>query len=306
MFSRRFLRIKAMQSVYGHLQDAFESVEKTEKALLDALNNSYQLYVYNLYILTEIVKYVEDEQERLKTNYLEHEDDVLISDKLLNSSIIQYFIEEAQLEAIFKKEKMKEIVDDKGIVDAYHQLKKSEQWKVFISNEDSTEDDAFDVLKFLYYDIVLQHEFLEQHLEEEYISWQDDREFVASCVVKTMKSISKGKSSMLVPFQGNWKEDASFIKELIKGSIYDYEEVDEMIKPYIKNWEIERITMIDRLLIHMAICEFMNIDSVPSRVSLDEYLELAKLYSTPKSKTFINGVLDRVLKDLVKAGKAKA
>lgn len=292
-----------MHAVYAHHNKAFESIDKAEKYLLSSLTNTYQLYVFNLYLLTEIVKYAEDDISRLENNYLENEDDYLVSDKLLKSSLVQSIIKDEQIESLMKKEKIKPIVDNGGIIDAYHQLKKSTQYKEYILNNDATDKDTFNLLKYLYYDVFMQHEVIEHYLDENWIAWEDDREFVATCVVKTMKGFISGKTDLLVPFEGNWPADASFIKNLLKGTIYDFDDNNELIKKFTKNWDVERITLIDRLLMHMGICEFLHIDSVPEKVTIDEYLELSKIYSTPKSKTFINGVLDKVLHFLIKEGR---
>lgn len=292
-----------MHAIYAHRNDAFETVDKAEKFLIDSLNNAYQLYIFNLYMITEVIQHVEEEIERLETNYIQKDDDFLITDKLLKSNVVQSVLKGNQLEVIMNKEKIKPIVDDNGIIDVYQKFKKSDKFKEYVLNEDATDRDAFDLIKYLYYDFMMQHDVIEHYLEENWISWQDDREFIASSVVKTLKGFANGKEDLLVPFQGNWSADATFIKDLLKNTIYDFEENDALIKEFAKNWEVERITMIDRLLMHMGICEFIHIDSVPAKVSIDEYIELSKIYSTPKSKSFINGVLDKVLHRLKKEGK---
>lgn len=156
----------------------------------------------------------------------------------------------------------------------------------------------------LYNKIILVAEDLYQVLEEQSIYWNDDVEFVISMITKTLKKFNEYSDSdqRLLPMYKD-QEDRDFAKDLIRKSIVNHDELRELIKEHSKNWDVERIAFMDILIMQLAITEFLYFPSIPTKVSLNEYIELSKYYSTEKSRNFINGILDKTLKDLKRSGK---
>ena len=203
-----------------------------------------------------------------------------------------------------KKSKLNWIEHYGLIKKLYHELTSSDFFNDYMANPDRSVKEDKDLVDFFFANIVAQSEDIYQLLEELSIYWNDDLEFVVSMIIKTLKKFkpTTGSNKSLMPLFKD-EDDIEFTKKLFRKSILNSEEHREIIKQHLRNWDLERVAFIDVLIMEMALCEFLYFNSIPTKVSLNEYIDLAKFYSTTKSKTFINGILDKILKSLKDEGK---
>jgi len=183
-------------------------------------------------------------------------------------------------------------------------MTESDTYESYMESEESSFQDDRKFIEKLFNKIILVSEDLYQVLEEQSIYWNDDVEFVISMIIKTIKKFNEFSSSdqSLMPLFKDL-EDREFTKQLIRKAIINHDELRELIKEHSKNWDVDRIAFMDVLIMQLAITEFLYFPSIPTKVSMNEYIELSKFYSTEKSRNFINGILDKTLKDLKKEGK---
>ena len=173
--------------------------------------------------------------------------------------------------------------------------------KIYYKNKTTSFVDDKDSLVQLYKKEICNLEKLHHFFDEKSIYWQDDLDHVSSMILKTLKSISKDQELEILPL---WKEDEyEFTQNLFRKAVLQKEENDAVLQNYSKNWEKERLATMDSLLMNLAITEALEFSSIPIKVTLNEYIEISKFYSTPKSNSFINGILDRIFEDYKKDGK---
>jgi N utilization substance protein B len=186
----------------------------------------------------------------------------------------------------------------------FTKLAGTEEFSRYMGSKNFSFDAHRAIVEFFYAEVLATSEELYQILEEQSIFWNDDIEFVISMIIKTLKKFkhsSPPEKSLMPLFKD--EEDIDFTKKLFRKSILDSEKHREIIKGHLRNWDIDRVAFIDVLIMEMALCEFINFPSIPTKVSLNEYIDLARYYSTSKSRTFINGILDKILKKLKEEGK---
>lgn len=304
MLSRRHLRIKVMNALYALEQDAFKDENAAEKYLFDEINKVYSIYISVLYALKEVIHHSIEDLEITKSKFIFKEEHKLSSDALFNNRISTCLVEHSDIENIMKKEKVRFSIDTKLTKDIFNELKFSEEYKAYLEMGEHTKKDELFIIEYLFLDCLISNENFHQLMEDNWLSWEEDQTFIVKLILKTLERASnKPRKSQLISKNGNyWEEEKEFVKTLFKKGVYEKNTFDKYIKKHTKNWEIERITTLDYILINMAIVELIFMDNIPARVSLDEYIEISKEFSTPKSKEFINGLLDKIMRDLVKEG----
>ncbi len=304
MLSRRHLRIKVMNALYALEQKAFKDVEQAESYLFDDISKVYNVYLSLLYSLTEVINYSVEDLEITKSKYIFKEEHKLSSDQLFENRISKCLIEHCGIEDLLKKAKVKFSIDEKLIKSIFIDLKNSEPYQNYLLNTDKGKKDDLYILEYLFLDILISNENFHQHMEDNWLSWEEDQGFLVKLILKTLERAANkpNKPQLISKTSKFWDEEKDFVKNLFQKGVYDKSIFQKYIIKHTKNWEIDRITTLDSILLNMAIAELMYFDKIPARVTLDEYIEISKEYSTPKSKEFINGLLDRIMKDLVKEG----
>jgi len=185
-------------------------------------------------------------------------------------------------------------------------VKKDEAYEQYIKLDNPGFEDDKSIVMHIVKQIIFKNEVIDKFLEEQDLNWQEDRAIIKSLTVKTIKSMAeKGGDFEIQELSYNWEDDKAFFVKLFEETIKVEQEYEELIANKTKNWDIERIAMTDKIILEMAISEMINFQSIPVKVTINEYIEVAKRYSTPKSKMFINGVLDVIATDLQKAGTIK-
>ncbi|MDA3881534.1 MAG: transcription antitermination factor NusB [Prolixibacteraceae bacterium] len=306
MISRRIIRIKVMQSLYAFHTSPDQTINQAEKELFHSIKRTYDLYHLLLQLLVEVHKYASERSELRKKKNFPTEEDLNPNTKFINNGLLSSLAQNIALQDYLESKKLSWIDHFNLIKKLHNQLTESEFFSKYMANSDSSISEDRGLVEYFYAEIVAQSDDLYQLLEEQSIYWNDDVEFVISMIIRTLgkfKANSPDFKSLMPLFKD--REDEDFTKELIRKSIVNSDEYRSIIKTHLKNWEIDRVAFIDVLIMEMAICEFLNFQSIPTKVSLNEYIDLARYYSTIKSRTFINGILDKILKSLNEDGKVK-
>jgi len=304
MISRRIIRTKVLQVLYAYYSSEEKSISNTEKQLFFTINKSYDLYHYLMSLVAEIADYAEKRIEIRKNKHHPTEEDLNPNTKFITNQVIQQLRNNNQLIKYLEIKKLTWVDHPELIKELYLLMIESEEYKNYMSDKTRSYLDDRKFIEKLFNKVILLAEDLYIVLEEQSIFWNDDVEFVISMIVKTIKRFNEltDTDHNLMPLFKD-QEDRDFTKDLIRKAIVNHNELRDLVKEHSKNWDMERIAFMDILIMQLAISEFLYFPSIPTKVSMNEYIELSKFYSTEKSRNFINGILDKTLKDLKKSEK---
>jgi transcription antitermination protein NusB len=304
MISRRIIRIKVMQSLYAFHSSSDQTINLAEKELFFSINKSHDLYHILLQLLVEIRNFALNKIEQNLIKKIPSPEDLNPNLKFVQNEILVKLSENEALQKYLAQSKQSWINNPELIRKLYNELAESEVFENYMSNTVNSFSEDRNLIEYFLTNILALSDDLYSLLEEQSIYWNDDVEFVVSMMIKTLKKfkLSTDSSKALLPLFKD-EEDLEFTKTLFRKSILNSKEYREIIKKHLRNWELDRVAFIDVLIMEMALCEFINFPSIPPKVSLNEYIDLARFYSTEKSRTFINGILDKILKSLKDEGK---
>jgi len=309
MLNRRYLRIKVMQVLYSFFQSSDKDMNKAEKELFRNIEKIYDLYLSILLLFTDIRHQAELILEEGKNKMLPTQEELNPNRKFINNRVIRQLSENQSLQKEINNRKISWQVEPELIKKLFTTIKGSEEYTAYIgSSEDSYQTDKNFVIE-IFKKYISEHEPLLYHFEEKSIYWVDDVWLVNSTIAKTLEFLSESSTNLVMKLYKDEEDDKKFITELFRKTILMDSENEKLISGKTKNWELERIAMMDTLLMKMAITEMLVFSNIPVKVTLNEYIEISKLYSTPKSKMFINGILDSLVVDfkdqqkLVKTGR---
>lgn len=304
MISRRIIRTKVLQVLYAYYSSEEKSINNTEKELFFSIQKSYDLYHSLFALVLEIAKYAENRIEIRRNKHQPTHEDLHPNTKFISNHILQQLRENRQLKTYTDQKKLGWENYPELIKDLYLFMEESDFYKEYMEDPIRSYIDDRKFIDKLFNRIILVAEDLYIVLEDQSIYWNDDVEFIVSMISKTLKKFNEYSDSdmRLMPMFKD-EEDRDFAKNLIRKAIINHDEIQSMIKEHSKNWDVERIAFMDTLIMQLAITEFIYFPSIPTKVTLNEYIELSKYYSTDKSRNFINGILDKTLKDLKSLGK---
>ncbi len=305
MLTRRHLRIKVLQALYSYFQTPEADVLQQEKELMRSIDKIYELYLFYMLIFEEYKTFVEKEidQSKYKISGGNPENDP--RQKVVKNRLLELIESSTELRKVSESKKVSWIGDDKQdlLKKVFKKAKSSENYQEYIESTDSSwEDDRKFLIEFFKKDIA-NSELLYFYLEEESIMWQDDIDHVCSMVLKSLKKGEPGKEFHILPLYKDEDDEKGFLLDLYQKTLKHDEENSELIDQLTKNWEMDRIALMDVILMKMAVTEIMHFKTVPTKVTLNEYIEISKFYSTPKSNGFINGVLDKAIEVLKEDGR---
>lgn len=297
MINRRHIRVKVMQSVYAMLQSKNDDLLKEEKFLKLSILKMFDLYVLNIHLMVKVQELASKKIELSKKKILATKEDLKPNTKFIDNRILTAIKESVSFESYLHVNKLTNWdADDEYVKLIFDELQKSDLYKNYLDTvEDSFKVDKAFVIDF-FKEIIAPNEKLAEYFEDKMISWVDDIPFVNTWVVKTL-SKQKANSSFLLGVLYKDKDDEDFVSDLFKKTMLHQHKFEEEIAQKTPNWETDRIADIDMILIKMAITEFVHFPSIPIRVTINEYIEISKDYSTQKSSYFINGVLDKISKE---------
>ena len=304
MINRILIRLKIVQLVYAFYLNGNTNLKKAVKELNFSLSKAYELYNYLLLLMVAVTQYaVERVVKKEKMNLVTHNDEV-ISHKFIDNRFV------IQLE---QNETLKEYVEDKhlnwdGNEDylkyLYEQIVESDFYKEYMTSTTSSYKEDRELWRKIYKNIIAKDERLDDLLEEKSLYWNDDRATVDTFVLKSIKRFEereKSQQELLPDFKD--EEDREYAERLFRNSILKEEEYRSLIRQNVKNWEFERLAFMDVVIMQVALAELMSFPNIPLSVTINEYVEIAKCYSTPKSGSYVNGILDAVAKKLQKEKK---
>ena len=295
-----------MQVMYAFQQSEVKDIKQQEKSLLASVDKVFEMYISLLALIVDVVQYAEIDAIDRANKYLPSEDDLNANLKVLDNKFIQLLINNhAYIDAV-KKYKVSWSFDPELARSLFSTLKNSEEYKEYLAKTDDDLHSDKDLIKFIFKKVILKSTLAQQALEEKHLNWQVDQDVLQAMIAKTLKNFSgETGDQKLAQISANWEEDREFILDLYQKTIAHNATFQELIGAKTQNWEAERIAMMDVILMKMALAELIYFTSIPVKVTINEYLELAKEFSTPKSNSFINGILDKILDDLKKEGKIR-
>jgi transcription antitermination factor NusB len=298
--NRRHIRVKVMQSIYAMHQNGSDNLEKEEKFLMYSIDAIQDLYLIMLSSLIEICKKETVFLHLSSQKHLATKEERNPNEKFIKNRIFQILAENNSLSIALENRSINnwELNDD-YIILLLNAIKESELYVKYMSNPASTFEEDKDFIVDIFSEVIVPNEKLYDYLEDDKLTWIDDIPLVNTHIVKQLKAIKQGEDdNFRVPKLYKDNEDKAYVKDLFRKTILNESELAKEYVDKTPNWDSERIAEIDTIILKMAICEFLKFPSIPVKVTLNEYLELAKEYSTPKSSIFINGILDNLVKEL--------
>lgn len=293
-----------MQVVYAYYQKGETTIEKAEKELFHSISKSHELYHAMLLLLVELRNYSEKRIVTGKQKMRPSEEDLNPNTRFIDNQLISQLANNKTLLRYVDKTGVSWVNHPDVIKNLFQEISGSDLYKEYLSLDSAGyETDKKFVLKMVE-KLVAPYEDLYNVLEEQSIYWNDEAEFIISMVLKTLKSFElvQGEDAELLP-EFKDEDDFEFVKTLFRKSILNYKESYDLIKKFSKNWDFDRVAFIDIVLMQLALAEIMEFQHIPVKVTLNEYIEIAKYYSTSKSGNFINGILDKIVDHLVEEKK---
>lgn len=303
MLTRRHIRVKVMQSLYAYSQSNSDNMNAEEKFLRKSMDEMYDLYLLLLDLLVEIKIQAEDVMERSRGKHLATAEDIDPNKKFVDNQVIALLENHDGLQSALETRKLNHWKnDDEYVTILWSEIRSSEIYEAYMSTRENNfkEDKEFVIRVFK--EIIAPNEKLYDYLEDKKITWVDDLPLVNTAIVKMLQKMKPEKELVLTRLYKN-AEDKEFAVELFRKTLLNNEALAAEMEGKTPNWDKERIADLDSVLIKMAICEFLKFPSIPVKVTINEYLEIAKEYSTPKSSIFINGILDKLSKEYKEEGK---
>lgn len=299
MISRRLIRIKVLQVLYAYSKkNEGYSSQLAEKELFHSIDKFYDLYHLLFLLIIEMAELEEKRIDLRRNKKIQTTEDLFPSTKFVENKLIQSIKSMEPLSEYKKSRKLNWKIHEDVLKRIYSDLIYSDLYKNYINaDEDSFNEDKKFLIQF-YSEFLAENENFSDFLEEENIYWNDDAGFAIIMLIKTLESFKlNGFNSKLLPLFKN-EDDKEYTKKLIRKSIVGHEDYLKIIEKHTQNWDTERIAHVDLLILQLAITELLEFPSIPVKVTMNEFIEISKYYSTERSKIFINGVLDKIVKEL--------
>lgn len=303
MLNRRHLRIKILQALYAFRQSKSKDIAVAEKELMRSIDKMYDMYLFLMYIMLEIRDAAETKIEDGKKKRLPTDEDLNPNLRFINNRLLNQLSENIALKNSAEKRKINWMGEGELIRRLLRELTETEEYRTYLLSDDTYETDKEIVIRLFKRHLVNSESF-QYFFEEKSILWSDDLDIVASMAIKTFKSfdIKSDATMQVLPLWKDPEDEMPFVKTLFRKTILQSKEHEEQIKNHTDNWEIDRIALMDVLMMKMALTEAREFTQIPVRVSLNEYIEISKYYSTPKSSNFINGILDKIFAEMQEEG----
>lgn len=304
MLNRRHIRIKVMQTLYAFNGTESDDLKKDEKFLLHSLESMYDLYLILLSLLVEVQKKAEDHLAKTQKKFLPTHEDKNPNYKFINNKVLALIKDNINLKSELENRKLNYWYLDFEYVDIlFKAILESSVYKDYMKTKSSDFNEDKTFLIDIFSEIVAPNEKLYDYFEDKKLTWIDDLPIVNTSILKLLKKAKPNVSpSYFTPKLYKDLDDRDFALELFKKTILNRSKFSEEISKKTTNWDSDRIANIDGVLLQMALCEFQKFPSIPVKVTINEYLEIAKEYSTPKSSIFINGILDKIVKEYSEQG----
>ena len=303
MLSRRVLRTKVVKAVYAHTQCEGLTPAASEKNLVASIDKAYDLYFHLLALVPEIAEYAAERIRIGENKKLPTYDDLHPNRKFVENKVIARLNEDEELQAQLKARKLSWANHRDLIVALYNALVRQPFYMKYMASDERTFREDAQLVSDIYMTMLEEFEPLDRVLEEQSILWNDDLGFLLTMVSRTILSMREAHEAVKLMPQFKSEEDLDFAKSLLRNAIAGFERISLLLDNSMKNWDIERVALMDQIILVTAIAEAENFPSIPVRVTMNEYIDIAKCYSTDSSGGFINGLLDRIIARLTDEGK---
>lgn len=290
-----------MQCLYAMDDEAGSQIQTdAEKLLRSYLDQTAELFAFTVYFLTEITRYAETDAKQRASKHLPSYEDLHVNIKMAGNTLLWKILETPSFQKVVNQKNLSHKINQDLIRKIYLNLVDTEIYKSYILEENRDKKSEKDLLSFIFTDLMMANDEVIEFLEETFLQWDDDAEMIYQMVLNYLSKPSAYEFDDVIG-----PEKTNYAVSLLKTSIDKKEFTLEMIKPKLKNWDPDRIASLDMILLRMGICEFIYFETIPTKVTINEYIDLAKSYSTQQSGQFLNGILDSIHKDLQAAGKIK-
>jgi N utilization substance protein B len=301
MISRRNIRVKVMQTLYTvSTSDTDTQPGKALEILKQHFDQTRSLLVYLTYFLTEVARYAETDARHRAAKHLRTAEDLHVNIKIAGNEQLLKILKEPTLKEQFLKDKPELKIDRELVKKIYHALTEKQEYKTYISHPERNSSDERKILELILNDLMLADEMFVVHIEDNYSNWDDDAELVIQLLASFIHKPGAFNFNQMLS-----ADKAQFAEILLKTVLEKKDLLKSLITPKLKNWDPERIAMLDMILMEMGVSEFLFFETIPPKVTINEYIDLAKEYSTQQSGQFVNGILDNIHKEMVLQGNMK-
>ena len=299
MINRVLIRLKIVQIVYAFYQNGGKNLDTAEKELFFSLSKAYDMYNYLLLLMVEITKQAERKQSAAKSKLLPTAEELYPNTKFVDNRFIAQLEVNKQLLEFSETQKKTWENEAEFVKSLCEKIQETDIYKEYMESDTSSYEEDRELWRKLYKRIIFNNDELDQVLEDQSLYWNDDKEIVDTFVLKTIKrfeEINGAKQELLPEFKDD--EDQDFARRLFRRAILNADYYRHLISENTRNWDLDRVAFMDVVIMQIALAEILSFPNIPVSVTLNEYVEIAKLYSTPKSGSFINGTLDGIVKAL--------
>ena len=297
------LRIKVIKALYAHMKSDADSLMASEKMLVTSIDKTYDLYFLLMSLVVEMAQYAEQRQEAAKNKKLPTYEDLNPNRKFVDNAVIRLLAQSDSVNDYLASRKLSWAKYPELVKSLYTQLEQSDYFKKYMTSQESSFREDLALITEFYTRELEESEILESALDEMSILWNDDLGFALIMVTRTLSNMRASHTDVKVLPKFKSIEDLDFARELFAKAAVNFDNYQEEIEKYTRNWDVERIAFMDNLIMATAVAELVTFPSIPVKVTLDEYIEIAKYYSTHGSSTFINGILDKIVASFTEEGK---
>ena len=304
MINRVLLRIKIVQILYSYYKSDSKSLPVAEKELFHSIEKTYDLYFHLLQLSVEITQYAASQIETKRNRLRPTTEDLNPNTRFIDNSFIIQLSNNVYFNDFLAKHKLTWVDHPDITKELFERVLATDFYSEYMNAPKVDYNADKDIWRKIYKKVILQNEELDDSIQDQNIYWTDDIEMVVSFILKTIKRFdsNNAEEQELLPMFKD-QEDAEFARKLLQSVLINADSLREMIDKNTKNWELDRIAFMDIIIMEVALAELLNFPTIPVNVTLNEYIEIAKSYSTDKSGPFINGVLDNIVGELKKENK---
>ncbi|MBH2005217.1 MAG: transcription antitermination factor NusB [Sphingobacteriia bacterium] len=299
MISRRNIRVKVMQLLYMiESADSGNTFKQPVQTLEKQLDKSRELFIYLIYFLAEVARYAETNSLKRASRNLPSASDLNVNIKIAGNDFIWALLENKSYQKAIETDQPERIIDMDLVKKIYNNLTETPEYRQYIQEDSRDKAREREIIKLIFTQLMLPNEDFITHVEEHFNNWDDDADMMDQLVLSYIQKPASVQPDRLMSAD-KW----DFARTLLLTAIEKKEFCATLIKPKLKNWDAERIAQLDMILMRMGICELLYFETIPTKVTINEYIDLAKDYSTPQSGQFVNGILDSIHKELDTEGK---
>ncbi len=299
MLSRRIIRVKVMQALYS-IESMNNETRPGEalQILRQNIDQARHLFTYLVYFIIEVARFAEKDAVQKAQKHLPSLKDLNINTRIAGNEIVWAILDNTSFQKSLEHFKIKYLIDEELVRKLYHTLISSPEYKEYTELTSREKKSEKKILEFIFGTLMLPEENFISDVEEKFIHWDDDADMMIVLMNGLLQKPSTFDFGEMVS-----KEKMEFAVELMECVIDKKDFCLELIKPKLKNWDAERIAALDMILMQMGVCEFLYFETIPPKVTINEYIDLAKEYSTEQSGHFVNGILDNIHKELIAQNK---